>query len=739
MKIPGRDDAGVDILQLVCTWLRHHQKDKWLLVIDNADHSVVFSDGPKEELAVELGTVYDSASPISKFIPETRNGFVLITSRSKTVARRLTGDTTTVLPVEPMPLDEARTLLHIHLAADGNVKDVDQLLETLSHIPLALKQAAAYINRHAPRMTVKKYLQELLRGGSAQAELLYQGFSDVHRDPNPAKSIGQTWQLVLYHIRDMAPSSIHLLSLASLFDPDGIHKDLLMHYDDDPTDNLGYQHKRDVRFDKDISILKSYFFIMTNERGDSVVMHRLVQSWLKDWLQRDFELEEWKVKFLSILSMAFPGDPYEDLAKCKSLFPHAVFAIDYRPADVNHLELYATVLEKVSSYARAIGNYKVAEAMSEAAFRCSKEWPGAGASLILDRALNLASILEAQGKFEPATDLIQHLYEERIESLGRHHPDTLACAVAFSSVLVPQARSDESLAFIEGLLKECESALGPKHPDTLLIMSAVSSVYEGMGQVDKAIALQKAVVESVKATMGVEHPATASAMEELAGILLFSKHSSEEAERLERRVSSIRQRVLGSEHPDTLSAMPHLAAIIYAQNRSKEAESLERRVFSIRRRVLGSEHPDTLSAMAHLAAIMYAQNMSEEAESLETQVTLIREKVLGPDHPDIRLVKSHVTSRDDWFTPAGLSNSNLRHYQRHRELWMRLVNRQMQLADEKPLERSETVFKEQQSETKRATPHLAKVNPLETMGDLQFTASGRLRSSTLTPFPRPAH
>ena len=371
IKIPGRNDAGVDILQLVCTWLRRHQRDKWLLVIDNADYSAFFSGGPKEELAVELGTVYDSASPISKFIPETRNGFVLITSRSKTIARRLTGDITTVLTVEPMPLDEARTLLHIHLAADGNIKDVDQLLQPLSRIPLALKQAAAYINRHAPRMTVKKYLLELLIGGSAQAELLYQGFSDVRKDPNSAKSIGQTWQLVLYHIRDMAPSSIHFLSLASLFDPDGIHKDLLMHYEDEQTANLGYQRKREGGFDKDISILKSYSFIMTNEHGDSFVMHRLVQSWLKVWLQRVGELEKWKVKFLSILSTAFPGNPYKNRAKCKSLFPHAVLAIDYRPAEVKHLELYATVLERVSSYARAIGNYELAETMSEASSMAS--------------------------------------------------------------------------------------------------------------------------------------------------------------------------------------------------------------------------------------------------------------------------------------------------------------------------------------------------------------------------------
>ena len=637
---------------------------------------------------MELGAVNALVSPFSRYIPETRNGFVLITSRSKTIARRLTEDISNVLTVEPMLLDDARTLLHIHLAADGDVNDVDQLLETLSRIPLALKQVAAYINRDAPRLTVKKYLQELLQGGSAQAELLYPGFSDVRGDTNTANSIGQTWQLVLYHIRVMAPSSIRLLSLASLFDPDGIHEDLLMRYDDGQTATSGYQRKREDQFGKDISVLRSYSLIMTNEHGDSFVMYRLVQSWLKIRLQRFGELEDWKVKFLSILSEAFPKDPYSNMTKCKTIFPHVVLAINYRPTDVDYLELYATVLEKASSYAKAIEDYEMAETMSEAAFRCSKESPGAGNSLILDRALNLASIFEVQSKRKPATDLIQHLYEERIDSLGRHHSDTLACVAILSSLLVRQGKVEQSLALTEGVLKECELALGPKHPDTLLIMSAVSSAYERMGQMDKALTLQDTVVESLKATMSMEHPSTLSAMHQLARILLF-QHSSEEAERLERQV------------------------------------------FQTRRRVLGSGHPDTLSAMAQLAEIMYAQNRSEEAKSLERAVTLIREKVLGPDHPDTIFAKSHPAPRDDLVhtsrTVSLISKAPLKAPKlpprpvKAREEKFAKVDPQTQLAEKRPLRQSEPKFKEQQSETEASNTYLT-VAPHDSTDDLEISA-----------------
>ena len=686
MKIPGRDDAGVDILRLVCTWLRRQQRNKWLLVIDNADSSVAFSDGPKEEVSVKFGTVHALASPFSKYIPETRNGFVLITSRSRIVARTLTRDITTVLTVEPMLLDDARTLLHMHLAAGGDVKDVDQLLESLSRIPLALKQAAAYINRDFSGLTVKGYLQKLLEGGSAHAELLYQGFKDVHRDPDTAKSIGQTWQLVLDHIRDIAPYSIDLLSLASLFDPDGIHEDLLMHYDYDETFSWGFRARREDRFEKGISILKSYSLVMTNEHGDSFVMHRLVQLWLKAWLQRVGELEDWKMKFLTILSEAFPKDPYSNMAKCKRIFPHAVLAINYRPADVNHSELYATLLENASSYAKVIENYEMAETMSEAAFRCSKESPGARKSLILERALKLASIFEVQSKWKPATDLIQHLYEERIEWFGYHDPDTLACATRLSSLLVRQGKIKQSLALMKGVLKECKLALGPKHPDTLLIMSAVSSAYEIMGRMDKALTLQKTVVESLKATVKVEHPSMLSAMHQLARILLF-------------------------------------------QHRSEEAERLEGQIFRTRQRLLGSEHPDTLSAMAQLAEIMYAQNRSEEAKSLEREVTLIREKVLGPDHPDTIFAKSHPAPRDDLVhtsrTVSLVSKAPLQAPKlpprpvKAREEKFAKVDPQTQLAEKRPLRQSEPKFKEQQSETEASNTYLT-VAPHEDTDDLEI-------------------
>ena len=560
-------------MQLVCTWLRRQLRNKWLFVIDNVDYSVAFRDGPKEELGVESGTLYDLGSPFSKFIPETRNGFVLITSRSRTIARRLTGDVKSVLTVEPMPLDDARTLLRIHLKADEDVKDVDQFLENLSRIPLALKQAAAYINKVTPRLTLKKFTQELLESGSAQAELLYPGVSDVRRESDTAKSIGQTWQLVLYHIREMAPHSINLLSLASMFDPDDIHQDLLMSYDYNQTATAGYQRKSKAEFEIDMSILKSYSLIKMNEHSDSFVMHRLVQSWLKAWLEGVGELEKWKVKFLSILSWKFPRDPYTNMAKCESIFSHAVLAMTYRPADVKHLELYATVLESASSYARAIGKYRMAETMSEAAYHRSTESPSAGNSSILRRALSLALIFEDQNKWRAATDLIHDLYVKRIESHGRHHPDTLACAAVYSLLLLRQEKAVESLYFMEQILIECVMALGPKHPNTSLIMNAVSLAYRGMGQVDKALALQKKVDE---------------------GMGFFKDRAT----------------LWGMNHPPPINSSKanRLEAMLISQNRAEETQSLERQGFQTSKRALASEYPRTLAAMAHLAARLDGQS-----------------------------------------------------------------------------------------------------------------------------------
>ena len=255
------------------------------------------------------------------------------------------------------------------------------------------------------------------------------------RAPRAASSIGVIWQSTFDRIREKAPSTARLLSLMSLFHSNWIQDYLLVQYDDDKAAGLDHRDESKLHFEEDISILRSYFLITMNEKGNLFTMHRLMQLSLTRWLGRKGELKNWKGRFLMIMSKAFPEVPDKDLARCRALFPHAVVAINYQPDNIEYGEYYATILRNASLFAQATGSYGMAENMSQSALSCCEASLGPQNSLTLSYAQNLASIVQHQGEYKSAEDMIRSVYEIREKSLGPTHPDTLSSAGILALVL----------------------------------------------------------------------------------------------------------------------------------------------------------------------------------------------------------------------------------------------------------------------------------------------------------------
>jgi hypothetical protein len=132
----GWDNPRVDVLRLVRNWLCDESNGRWVMVIDNADDSDVFFQ-PLERA--------EEADPLSDFLPRSPNGWILITSRSRDVAFRLTGSYSSILEVRRMDVDDALALLQRKLGFQPNKDDAINLLNILDFMPLAISQAAAYI------------------------------------------------------------------------------------------------------------------------------------------------------------------------------------------------------------------------------------------------------------------------------------------------------------------------------------------------------------------------------------------------------------------------------------------------------------------------------------------------------------------------------------------------------------------------------------------------------------------
>lgn len=99
-----------------------------------------------------------------------------------------------------MDQGHALALLQKKLGTDLERDDEVELLQTLDYMPLAITQAAAYISQRAPRTTVSRYLQDLLRGDKERASLLKKDVGDSRRDGRASNSIIATWQISFEHI-----------------------------------------------------------------------------------------------------------------------------------------------------------------------------------------------------------------------------------------------------------------------------------------------------------------------------------------------------------------------------------------------------------------------------------------------------------------------------------------------------------------------------------------------------------
>jgi hypothetical protein len=75
------------VFKLVHGWLRDERNGRWLFVLDNADDAAVLSltdDGSSSSSALQ--------QHLSRYLPSSRHGSVLVTSRTKLAAMQVVED-----------------------------------------------------------------------------------------------------------------------------------------------------------------------------------------------------------------------------------------------------------------------------------------------------------------------------------------------------------------------------------------------------------------------------------------------------------------------------------------------------------------------------------------------------------------------------------------------------------------------------------------------------------------------
>ena len=186
-------------------------------------------------------------------------------------------------PIEVGKMDENEAIQLLQQGlhqGDESKEDLLQLSSRLEFLPLALVQAAAFIQENS--ITVNDYL-ELLDGSDKDLiDLLSEDFETVGRDSDTPRAVAQTWMLSFQQIEREYPFAGELLSLMSLFDRQAIPLEFLEFYSEEKK-----RAESNIRMQlvKALGVLKAFCFIRAEKGGDHN-MHRLVQLVTRTWLIR---------------------------------------------------------------------------------------------------------------------------------------------------------------------------------------------------------------------------------------------------------------------------------------------------------------------------------------------------------------------------------------------------------------------------------------------------------------------
>jgi NB-ARC domain len=308
------DSKSLDILQIVKHWLSSPESSPWLIILDNADTSEIFD---------KTGT---QKHPYIWYIPRSKTGRVLMTTRSRGIGERFQDDDSALIHVTAMASSEAVELFHNSLPNDKTpIAQVEELAKTLDFLPLAIKQAIAYIRYFKPMTSIGEYL---IKFKTDEERLLQREFSDAARDSDDlTNAVVITWLLNFDQISTLGNATTEVISCLAVLDREAIPTFLLM-------EMLGEQD-----LVEDIGFLFQYSFMVEaaspieapSEKIWSVhrLVHRTMQIWLRDRQQQ----EQWKGKALALLGDAFNLAMKSGIWwKARLLLPHVRLALSYPAA-----------------------------------------------------------------------------------------------------------------------------------------------------------------------------------------------------------------------------------------------------------------------------------------------------------------------------------------------------------------------------------------------------------------------
>ncbi|KAL3264442.1 hypothetical protein ABHI18_000758 [Aspergillus niger] len=568
-----------DNLKLVKQWLEKQCK-RWLLIIDNADQASLFtSDGRQGQETSTSDKQLQEDSSIVQFLPESSYGSILITTRNRAAGVKFVrGIGRNMLEVDTMTKEESRCL--IKSALSGNYpteSDMDELAGLLDYLPLAIMQAASFMEENV--LTVHEYIKLHNDSDETKMSLLCEPFETLGRDSETPNALATTLIVSLDHINTKEHKAIEALSLIAFLDQHNIPSSLMEQRLAEPLDLA-----------KALGTLKAFSLIIATGKGQNFSIHRLVQLTVRKWLIIEHTFDERAIQAMDTLAEVYPNAEYENWAICAAYLPHAVSVLKFIP------ELHGKLLRRRLYLQEGIAYY-----------------------------------LWSQGRDDEAEKLDLLIVEENKKEFGIEHPETLESIAGLSSTYSNQNRLAETEELNSLLVTAYTKLYGPNDIITMRSIRCLAATYRKQCRFKEAESLLLEVQERAKSVFGEEHEESIAAMGHL-GLLYEDVGRWEEAEECTTKDLEWHQKNLGPDNPWTLDLACNLASLHETQGKLLEGKALGIQTLQICEDKLGLDDERTRNCQQLLLNIYQELDEWQNAEGLCLQTLEGTSKMHGPTH-----------------------------------------------------------------------------------------------------------
>ncbi|PVH96895.1 hypothetical protein DM02DRAFT_644504 [Periconia macrospinosa] len=577
LELPRRNEPGVNILKLVNDWLCDENNGLWPMVLDNADDIEVFF--PKRQQG--QGKPKESVPPsLATFLPQSDNGSILVTTRSKDAAVRLVGSTKIT-----------KALLRNEETCEEN--EMLDLVNALDCIPLAVRQAAAYINLSS-RISVERYLVEFWKSDKKKSSLLNRDVGDLRRDESASNSVVTTWEMSFEQIRKERPGATDLLSLMSFFNAQNIPEFALRNSwryispgaginsesDEDSDGDGDSDSDVDSEFYEILDLLLAYSLVRRSPDGKFYDIHPLAQFCIKERIP--LAMKHWYYRtFIRLMAAVFPRPQDECEWKCHALWSHIEPYLDVKPTLDEGRRWWPELLCRAGEHLTIKSRFREAERLIMESFRVNENILGTNHLSNIRSMHSLGWIWLNVGKYASAEDIFKRTLVISEKELGEAD-----CAIQWSLKGIA-----DSLIYQRKFAEALETCM------KLLATSNLSF---------KASAIFSSILECmVKLGSADSYPSTSVYLTSF----LLQQGKYEEAEEMRREILRVKEKTVGAYHPSMLQALYQLLECLRNQGKYQETTEVCRHTLERQKSMMASGHTSILSTTKTLEEGKHAQEM----------------------------------------------------------------------------------------------------------------------------------